>query len=162
MNKNLLIFILVLGIVGVFLLRPRKVTEIIDNTNYELVDSLMDSVAVLKSKTVDLDIKQAKYEAIADSLSAYISSHTLECPEIVELQDKEIKALRTGLKLCNESKAVMAVTIKTLDTIQVVNNVIIGDIKKECKINLKKEKRRSFLTGAGVGGAVVLVALLLL
>lgn len=107
------------------------------------------------------NIKQDKYIAIADSLELLLNKPNIPCPEVVNIQDQEITALRKGLAECNKSKGIYVRTIGIKDNVIANTELILVTNQEMCKSllkNSKKEKRKGFvlgfLTGLAVGLAI--------
>ena len=163
MSKNIVIAILLvaLGILAYLILKPDTSTQKQQKTidSLEVINKdLLIMKDSLKKKTDSLTKSQEYYENIADSL-AQEASKPVSCNHKVQIQQKEIKALRGALTKCKEAKVIQTKTIGLCEEIIVNKDVQILSYKEMVKIN-KKEKRKSFLKGAGVGA--VLGALLVL
>ena len=142
----------------------------IENDSYKItIDSLntvtlfqQHEIKELKKQATVSDFEQDKYIQIADSLETLLNQPKLPCPEVVVIQDKEIDALRSGLKKCNESKGVKTQTIKLQES--VINNYVkVSDIQNlqiiECEEQFQRKKIWVWIERLGWVGFILLVAL---
>ena len=160
-----------MGVIGYFYFQPPNNTEI-DRLNGEL-DSL--SILILKDKLtiqkllIDAETtenKELEYLKKADSLAKIISTLNIhdDCPKIVEVQGKEIKTLRNGLEQCNKAKTIYVKTLGICQEVVVkyeIKEITQDELNKSLMKTYKKEKKKSFLFGAGAGGLAVLLIFLL-
>lgn len=166
MNKNILILILLAVIIGLIFIwkgDSQKVKKIhknridsIQKINFKLLFDIGD----LKDEVSVAEMLQEEAEILADSLQKE-ASQPISCEHELIIRKKENNALRGALNKCKEAKVLQAVTIKKYDSIIVNHEVIVVNYKDMEKID-KKEKKKSFLKGLGVGGAVVLLICILL
>ena len=166
MNK-LLVFILILIIGGMTYLYFTKETT--DITPYEAKIDSLNTINIKDKLTIQnllkqadsSNIKQDKYIAIADSLELLLNKPNILCPDIVNIQNQEITALRKGLSECNKTKGIYVRTIGIKDDVIQNTELILVTNQEMCKSllkNSKKEKRKGFvfgfLTGLVVGLAI--------
>ena len=164
MYKNIVIWILI--IIAGFLIYKVIKLDPVDTAKYEQkIDSINKinqklnlQVDLFKETTAKLNLEQDQYVQIADSLQKLLMIKNLPCPKIVEIQSKEIIALRSGLKKCNQAKAIQVKTITKYEQI-VINHEAIAiehqNLQKVSKKAIRKAKFKSFMMGAGVGAIIV-------
>jgi hypothetical protein len=168
-TKNILIIILLLAVVGLwFFMSGKNKDKIKDYENkidsINIINEDLEIKKEIQKKKVDsVNLKQEEYEKIADSLQkVLLNPHS--CEERVDLQGKEITSLRGALNQCKEAKVIYVKTIGICEEIIVNKDEIILTQIQIRKIE-KKERKRIFLKGAGVGagvvGAIVLIGALL-
>lgn len=166
--KNITIIILIATVI--FLALTRK-TEIDTKPFEKKIDSLELLNSDLKlsmanelKKVEKIEKSEDHHKSLADSLSIEIKKpHT--CPEVVELQEKQISALESSLERCKESKSVYRVTIQKCQELVANTEMIIVTDKELDKANYKlhsQEKKKSFFKGMATGGAITIVLVLLL
>jgi len=126
----------------------------IENANIIRVsDSLRNSVAVLEYEMDEMEKK-------ADSLGE-IANIEMPCEHELELRKKEITYVRKALTKCKEAKTIQTTRVG-LAEIRVNNEVkLCSEVVTIHKSELKKEKRKSFFKGAGVGGVVIGILIIL-
>ena len=168
--KNIVIILLI--IFAGFLLWKTMSYKPIDYSRYEFrVDSIQQvnkklnlQVDLFRKKTDKLNLDQEQYEQIADSLHKLLAIKKLPCPKVVVIQDKEITNLRGALKRCNKVKAIQVKTIGIYSKV-IVNHEQIAiethNLQKVSKKAIRKAKLHSFLTGVGVGAAIITLIVLL-
>ena len=119
----------------------------------KLSDSLFD-------RSVILDSEMAELERKADSLGK-VATLPMPCEHELELKKEEVRLVRGALAKCKESKAIQTTRVG-LQEIRVENQVAICDnLIKYHKQDLREEKRKAFFKGAGVGGLVVGILIIL-
>lgn len=127
--------------------------KIENNHLQKLSDSLFD-------RSVVLDAEMAELEKKADSLGE-VATLPMPCEHELELRKEEVRLVRGALAKCKESKAIQTTRVGIAE-IRVENQVAICDnLIKYHKTDLKAEKRRSFLRGAGTGGLIVGILIIL-
>lgn len=160
---------ILIAVLGTFFYLWMQDTEKIKKWHKTQIDSvqrvnenLINQIWDLKDEVIVLNIEQDDLEALADSL-AKEANKPMPCQHELEIRKQENVALRGSLKKCKEAKAIQGVTIKKYDSIIVNHEVIIVNHEQMQKID-RKEKKKSFLKGAGTGGAlgIILTVLILL
>lgn len=168
--KNILIVLLIGGVIFLWWSNERGVEDVtkpyktaidsLQRINFEL----MYQSKVLEKKVDISNVVQSVLEKRADSLAELLNKpHS--CPETVKLQKKQITSLRGALKHCNEAKGVYIKQIGLCTEMNVNHKLILVNKDNMMAIDkkqFKKEKRKSFLKGAGAGGGLVLLIFLLL
>ena len=170
--KYLYIIIAVLiGIIAYLYFNPKDTTETdrlrhrIDSLS-TLIDKDKLTIQNLLKDAETSNLEQDKYKDKADSLAVIISSLHVEndCPEIVAYQKDEIKNLRTSLKKCNKVKVIQVTTITKYADIIVKHELIAletAELQLHQNNDCKKGKFKTFIAGLGIGGAIVLILVLL-
>lgn len=168
--KNAVIIILILLLAGGWYFLSNESEDLI-KTHRSRIDSLravnnvlkMD-ITTLKGVALIKDEDQEELEKEADSLASLLDRpHT--CPEVVDIQEKEITALRGALTECKEAKAIYVKSVGLCMDMNINHEIITVNQSEMMAIDkkqFKKEKRRSFFKGAGAGGAAIGLLILLL
>lgn len=170
MYKNIVIGILII-IAGYLIYKTIKLDPVDVNQFEQKIDSIQQinkklnlQVDLFKEATSKLNLEQHQYEKIADSLQKLLSIKKLPCPKVVEIQSKEITALISGLKKCNQAKAIQVKTITKYEEI-IINHELIdieyNDMQKVSKKAIRKAKFKSFIYGTAVGAIIVGVLVIL-
>lgn len=165
MNKNIIIAVLFIIIATIlyFSFKNKPDTQPfikkIDSLNVA-IENKKEIIKDLSAKAETFDKSQEEYMRIADSLSNYIKTHDLDCPDVVYVQDKEIIALRTALDKCSRAKAIY---VQTIGICTDINNDFEQIVFNKDKIinATKKQKRRSLLKGIGIGVGIGATAILI-
>ena len=121
---------------------------------------LENTIDTLGELAIIKDVEMDRLEQKADSL-AHLATLPMPCEHELELRKEEIVAVRGALAKCKKSKAIQTTRVG-LSEIRVENQVKICDkITTIQKKDMKKEKRKAFLKGAGVGGLLVGILIIL-
>lgn len=164
-NISLIILLIFVAIVVVYLFtdnRNKKEIQIYKNKidSINIINKDLEIKKEIQKKKVDsVNLKQIEYERIADSLQKELL-HPHTCEETVVLQSKEITSLRGALNQCKKAKVIQTTTIGICEEIIINKNEIILQHIQIQKIQ-KKERKRIFLKGMGVGGGIILIGALL-
>lgn len=167
MSRNVFILIL-LAIIGIGIYFSVNDTDKLKRKHRANIDSIQDinkdlliKVGKLKKEVISLNMEQEDLEYLADSL-AQEASKPIPCEHELNIRKEENKALRGALNKCKEVKAIQVATIKRYDTLLINHEVIVVNHESMHKIS-KKEKKKAFFKGAGIGGGLgILLALLIL
>jgi hypothetical protein len=155
------------GLVYIYITQEQKflrtqekyLTEIetlnIENTHLQkLSDSLFDRTVILDGEMGDLEKK-------ADSLGEIADGSDLPCEHELELRKGELVYVRKALDKCKETKAIQTTRIGLCE-MRIENQVEITEkVQRISSKELKREKRKSFLKGAGTGGLIIGILIIL-
>lgn len=124
----------------------------------QILESRNDSLIV---KAVRIESDMSELEEKADSLGEIVESLDLPCEHELELKREEVVLVREALDKCKEAKAIQTTRIGICETI-IENKVeLCGEMIQIEQKDIKKQKRKSFLKGMGVGGTIVAILIIL-
>lgn len=125
-----------------------------ENRNLQTrADELLDQAATYS-------VQAERYKRVADSIGE-IANKPLPCEHELELRRKEVRNVRAALDLCEKQKTLHVARVG-LAEMQINNEVkLCGEMTVIQKTECKQKTRRAFFKGAGTGGLIVGILIIL-
>jgi cell division protein FtsB len=126
-------------------------------------DSLKRQNNQLQYKYDTLEQISLSQETKIDSLDKQIYlDRNKPCDHRLALEKELSKQLKYSLKVCTEQKSIQTVRYANLASINVNNEVFIGDCMKELKVVQSDNKKKKVLRWVERGGWLLLIALIVI